>query len=192
MLDDTPASVRLKCDLDPSPLWVFLQTCSTELEELKCCRFRFDPCPAFLSTQEVGNRDLVSVPNHLLSAQRQSVFRLLLQFLNLQTTNLLCSDHIALNRYDLGTVRAGIFSLSLPDQSIHFSLRYITPIHPQLLLLRYVQSYDCRDQLFKDLFGTLKRDGFLFIGHSETGFKIPDTFIRVAPSVYQKRSEAAR
>ena len=48
------------------------------------------------------------------------------------------------------------------------------------------------DQLFKDLFRTLKRDGFLFIGHSETGFKIPDTFIRVAPSGYQKRSKAAR
>ena len=129
----------------------FFQTCSTELEELKCCRFRFDPCPVFLSTQEVGNRDLVSVPNHLLSAQRQSVFRSLLQFLNLQTTNLLCSDHIALNRYDLGTVRAGVFFF-IVARSINsfFSLRYITPIHPQLLLRRYVQSYDYRDQLFKD------------------------------------------
>ena len=85
-------------------------------------------------------RSRVSTKSPAFSSKTER-FPLIVAILNLQTTNLLCSDHMALNRYDLGTVRAGVFSLSLPDQSIHFSLRYITPIHPQLLLRRYVQSY---------------------------------------------------
>ena len=50
-------------------------------------------------------------------------------------------------------------------------------------------SETCREQLFTDLHATLKPDGTLFIGHSETGFRVPYMFERIAPSVYRKRKD---